>query len=94
MARFTAVIATLILLTGCTKDNSFGEPDEYAIALRQIKDEQLVDCAGLPETPGTAVGDLLQDFNDMAKVAACNQLHYRTLRDYIRPLVDKARKAP
>jgi len=66
--------------------------DEFRIALRQLKEEQIQKCTGLGEAPENSTGDLLQDYADLAQVAATCKIRHNTLIDYLKPLVEKAKQ--
>lgn len=68
-------------------------PDEFRIALRQIKAEHLAKCERLDETPENSTGDLLQDFANLASISAACRARHDTLVDYLGPVVEKAKQA-
>lgn len=65
---------------------------EVEIAVAAVKDEWLKECEGLPAlTPGNEVGNLLEEYTDVAGLlATCIARHNDSVR-YIKPIVQKAR---
>lgn len=88
--RAYALIA-LLALAGCsTPATQPTPPNEYEVALQELDRQLIKRCEGLGEKPDNAVGTLLQDFTDLAKVAAPCRENHNALVDYLLPLVDKA----
>ena len=80
----------LATLAGCGS-RAF-QPNEYMIALAQVKDEHLRECQGLPqEMPEAKVYGLHQDFNILATVAAQCRTRHNNAVEYLKPIVAKAR---
>lgn len=94
ITQFATATAVALLLAGCAGDPAApvpGEVPEIVIALKEINDVWLQDCPEIGDRPGGAVGDLLQDFSEVAQAGAICQTRHRNLRDYVRPLVEKAK---
>ena len=87
-------IAALLVLTGCVHTKPKPEPaptPEVIIALKEMNKEWLKYCEGLGDRPGSATGDLLQDFNDAASLGGACKARQKALVDYLTPLVEKAK---
>lgn len=82
----------LLGLAGCTKDPGPLTYNEYQIALLQIKDETLNDCDPLGPPPQNNLGALSEDQVQIATLGACYKLRFQGLRDYVAPLVLKAKQ--
>lgn len=94
MGKLTTAVALILALAGCATtvhDSGIPAPNEYRVALAQAKDDPFNDCELLADKPGVKIGDLLQDFANAAAVGACYRAKHHALRDYFRPLVEKAR---
>lgn len=86
----TYAVAFALLLTGCgTKAPE--ATNEYAIALAAIEPSWMDECQGLGDKPDRAVGTLLQDFVELTKVAVPCRVNHNALREYLQPLIDKAK---
>ena len=94
MGSGTKAISLALLLAGCGAHQAPVEPNEYQIALKQVKDEWLKDCEGLGDRPGNATGDLLQDFADAAALGGECRARHNSAVQYLRPLVEKAKSSP
>lgn len=87
-----AALSLALMGASCQPQPSAG-PDEFRIALREIKTEHLAKCQGLGEAPENSTGDLLQDFANLASVSATCRAKHNTLIDYLAPVVEKAKQA-
>ena len=87
-----AVLSLSLMGASCQPQPQEG-PDEFRIALRQIKAEHMAKCEGLGETPENSTGDLLQDFANLASISAACRARHDTLVDYLGPVVEKAKQA-
>lgn len=68
---------------------------ETEIAVAAIKAEWLKPCEGLlTPTPENAVGNLLQDYADMAAALAECRARQNDLVEYLSPVVKKERESP
>lgn len=94
MDRGTKALAVVALLglAGCTKDPGPLTYNEYQIALTKVRDETLADCEPLGPPPENRMSALAQDQADIAAVGGCYKTRYQALRDYVRPLVEKAKQ--
>lgn len=87
-------LAVLLALVGCASPPPPRTPDttpEVVVALKELNQEWLRYCEGLGDRPGSATGDLLQDFNDAASLGGACKARQKALVDYIAPLVEKAK---
>lgn len=96
MGRISQLVTLVFaaLLAGCAGDppKAKSEPlPEVIIALKELNEERLRLCPKLGERPGDATGDLLQDFTAVASIGAECQRRQKSLVEYIRPLVEKAK---
>lgn len=87
------IVLSLFALAGCRKDVVQPTlPNEYKEGLKYVKAGWLEDCPSLGSLPGHTAGDLLQDLADIAVLASeCRERH-RSFVEYMRPLVEKAKK--
>lgn len=85
-------LALLLALSGCGTAPVL-EVDENREALKNVRDSWLVECTGVGSEarPGDATGDLLEDFSNAAKFGGICQERHRSLVEYLRPLVERAR---
>lgn len=87
-------LAALLALVGCANAPPPPAPEatpEVVIALKELNKDWLKYCEGLGDRPGSATGDLLQDFNDAASLGGACKARQKALVDYIAPLVEKAK---
>ncbi len=94
MGSRTTAVSLALLLAGCGTHQAPAEPNEYQIALKQVKEEWMKDCQGLGDRPGNATGDLLQDFADAAALAGECKARHNSAMQYLRPVVEKAKASP
>lgn len=91
-----AAIAALMLLSSCGTKVSIQQPavktqTATELAVAAIRDDWLKKCEGLPPgpPPENNVGGLLEDYNQVAAVAATCMALQHSLVDYLAPLVAK-----
>jgi hypothetical protein len=96
--RFTCfcAFAIILMLAACRTTPKVEDPirtkSATELGVAEIKLEWLIPCKGL-ETPQpeNEIGALLQDYADLAKVAAECALRHNSLLEYLGPIVKKER---
>lgn len=81
------------LLSGCMHtDKLIRTKSETELAVAAVNTEWLKPCEGLAgDTPDNEVGNLLQDYADLAAAYAACDARHKSLSDYLGPIVKKER---
>lgn len=82
-----------IALVGCGHDGPLiATQSETDIAISQIKDEWLTKCAGLGPEKDNNIGNLLQEYGELAALLAVCMKRHNDFVDYLAPVVAKQKQ--
>lgn len=91
LVQLGCAAAAAVILTGCTPQYIDKTDNSFRDALIGVKDHWLDYCGTLPTRPGDSVGDMQEDFNILAGIAANCAADKRALVEYLLPYVQKAK---